>query len=161
MEFYNENCTYCVHNKGRNYLTLELSFPDVEKSKVTASTTPLLMPLEFSLINDTSSRANLKIEIVHPFAKNFKFHYKFLLKYLLHILYNKPALLKITCFDDELAFDDLFDTFCELVNKTEVSKQMERKRETGINRQMVFNNNNGHMQILIGKSVVYETKDFF
>lgn len=147
MEFYAENDRLCIHNTNRNLLTLELSFIE-EKEVKKPVTTPLLHPEPPSVISDISLRENIHIEVEHPFGQHFEFHHKFLVKYLLSIIYDGEVHLKVTCFENELKFDAVFETLSELL-----------RRKDGTQMEIVCDD--VHKRISVAGRVVYETRTFF
>lgn len=144
MDFYFENNTYTIHNTKQNCLTLQLSFTEDEDDACFEKKS-LLESLEPSIINEVSSNEMIHVEIENPFSKNIKFHHKFIVKYLLHVIYTRPVSLKIICFDDELEFNNVLETLCDLLAKVD-----------GTNIKVMKNSNT--TRIIVGECVVYETR---
>ncbi|ELQ75029.1 hypothetical protein THOM_2009 [Trachipleistophora hominis] len=147
MEFHVENGQFRIHNTNHNLLTLEITF-DEEKEIKKPMNIPLLYPPPPSVISDVSQRTNIHVEVEHPFSQHFKFDHRFLVKYLLSLLYNKTVHLKVICFDEELKFDIFFETLRELL-----------KRIDGTQVELFCDDTS--KRIVIAGKVVYETKIFF
>lgn len=145
MEFYTKDEKLGIHNKNQNCLTLEISFADKPEEIKTFNS--ILEPHYQSVINDACDNENNHIQVEHPFYQHIKFYHRFILKYLLHLIYDKVVYLKVICFDEELTFKAVFDTLSALLMKVDSTNI---KIINDVRNRLIF----------VNDKIVYRTSSF-
>lgn len=138
MEYSSNDNVHTIHNSNSNFLTMQLMISsNIIERKANIS--------EFSNQKNfiqAVDREDIKINCENPFGLKIYTPSLFILKYLLHLLYNKPVELKIIAFTNEIETDQILKTFTNLLSKNPKNKikylHTGSTQEIFINEQLVY-----------------------